>query len=104
MAVPTENEISDYAIQIIITSVMEELQNMANPTTDVFQAVYRSSMQCYLRGRKIGCPNRLLSEVISLVADDAKHIKEYAAFCHWVERVHEDVVVKALLDWDEEGP
>ena len=27
-----------------------------------------------------------------------------AAFCHWVERVHEDVVAKALLDWGEDRP
>ena len=100
----TNNEISDSDVQIIITSVMGEFENMANPTTDVFQAVYRSSMRCYLRGRKIGCPTRLLAKVMALVADDAKHMEQYVVFCYWVERAHEDAVAKALLDWDEDGP
>ena len=75
MPVLTEGEISDYDGQIIITIVMKEFHNMANPTTDVVLAIYRSSMRCYLRGRKIGCPNRLLAEVMSLVANDAKHME-----------------------------
>ena len=104
MSVPQNHEISDYDVQIIITSVMEELQKIANPTTDVFEAVYRSSMRCYLRGRKIGCPAHLLAEVMSLVADGVKHMGQYAAFCHWVERTYEDAVARALLDWGEDGP
>ena len=104
MSMPTNHEISDYDVQIIITSVMEELQKIANPTTDVFEAVYRSSMRCYLRGRKIGCPAHLLAEVMSLVADGVKHMGQYAAFCHWVERTYEDAVARALLDWGEDGP
>ena len=42
---------------------------MANPTTNVFQAVYRLPMRCYLSGSKTGYPNGLLSEVMSTVAD-----------------------------------
>ena len=114
MPVPTQHEISDYDFQIIITSVMGEFENMANPTTDGFEAVYRSSMRCYLRGRNIDFTNLLLSEVMSLVADEARHavnqnleleqiLEQYAAFCHWVERVQEDAVAKVLLDWGEDG-
>ena len=29
--------------------------------------------------------------------------EQYAAFCRWVERTHEDAVARALLDWDEDG-
>ena len=81
MTIPTNHEISDYDFQMIITSVMGELENMANPTTDGFEAVYRSSMRCYLRGRNIDFTSVLLAEVMSLVADEAKHMEQYAAFC-----------------------
>ena len=104
MPVPTKNEISDYDFQIIITSVMEEFQKMSNPTTDGFEAIYRSSMRCYLRGRNIDFTSFLLAEVMSLVADEARHEEQYAAFCRWVERTHEDAVARALLDWGEDGP
>jgi hypothetical protein len=104
MPVPTKHEISDYDFQIIITSVMEEFQKMSNPTTDGFEAIYRSSMRCYLRGRNIDFTSFLLAEVMSLVADEARHEEQYAAFCRWVERTHEDAVARALLDWGEDGP
>ena len=104
MSVPNNHEISDYDFQIIITSVMGEFENMANPTTDGFEAVYRSSMRCYLRGRNIDFTSVLLAEVMSLVADEARLEEQYAAFCRWVERTHEDAVAKALLDWGEDGP
>ena len=86
MPVLTEGEISDYDGQIIITSVMKEFHNMANPTTDVVLAIYRSSMRCYLRGRNIDFTNLLLSEVMSLVADEAmmnaRHLQHADAIAH----------------------
>ena len=86
MNMPTHHEISDYDFQIIITSVMGEFENTANPTTDGFEAVYRSSMRCYLRGRNIDFTNLLLSEVMSLVADEAmmnaRHLQHAVAIAH----------------------
>ena len=90
-------------VQMIITSVIEAIENVSNPTKDVFQAIYRSSIRCYLGGRKIVCSPGLLAELMGLMYDDAEAIEHYSTFCHWVNRVHEDTTAKALLDWDEDG-